>query len=121
MVEEADRIGIDEFLRTYSGYEGYDSLHKGSIDFLSTFFKHQNRQKFMAKMNELFTELEATQSANLQHDEDYIYEQYLMQEKLNEEYWEYISKTENDPEYIPTPEEEDENFQQIKKQNGNTN
>lgn len=53
-------------------------------------------------------------------DEDYLYEQYLMQEKMNEEYWEFISKSENDSHYIPTPEEEKQNYEQIKKQNGHT-
>lgn len=119
MVEEADRIGIDEFIRIYRGYEGYSSEHDGSIEFLSIFFQHQNRQKFMGQMKELFTKMEHTQSVDLQHDEDYIYEQYLLQEKLNEEYWEQRSIEENDPEYFPTPEEEEENFQQTQKQNGN--
>jgi hypothetical protein len=41
-----------------------------------------------------------------------------MQEKLNEEYWEFVSKSDNQNEYIPTPEEEEQNFEEIKKQNG---
>ena len=49
-------------------------------------------------------------------DEDYLYEQYLLEEKMNEEYWEYVSKIKNDTEYIPTPEEEQQNFEQTHKQ-----
>lgn len=29
---------------------------------------------------------------NVQYDEDYVYEQYLLQEKTNEEYWQEQSK-----------------------------
>jgi hypothetical protein len=32
------------------------------------------------------------EAINIQHDEDYAYEQYLEQEKLNEEYWEQKAK-----------------------------
>jgi len=53
-------------------------------------------------------------------DEDYLYEQYLLQEKLNEEYWESVSVMNNEEEYVPTKEEEEQNFEQIKKQNGHT-
>ena len=56
------------------------------------------------------------QTGSIGGDEDYLYEQYLMQEKMNEEYWEYVSKTNN--QYIPTEEEEQQNFEQIQKQNG---
>ena len=56
------------------------------------------------------------QTGSIGGDEDYLYEQYLMQEKMNEEYWEYVSKKENEPNYIPTEEEEQQNFEQI--QNG---
>ena len=69
----------------------------------------------MSKMKEEFIKQQLTGSIG--GDEDYLYEQYLMQEKLNEEYWEYVSKTNNQPEYIPTPEEEEQNFEQILKQN----
>jgi len=69
-------------------------------------------------MNELFMKRIQTGSLDEKGDEDYLYEQYLLQEKMNEEYWEYISKTNNQPEYIPTPEEEQQNFQQTLKQNG---
>lgn len=72
----------------------------------------------MGKMKEEFTKQIMTGSIG--GDEDYLYEQYLMQEKMNEEYWEYVSKSENDANYIPTPEEEKQNFEQIKKQNGHT-
>lgn len=72
----------------------------------------------MGKMKEEFTKQIMTGSIG--GDEDYLYEQYLMQEKMNEEYWEYVSKSETDSNYIPTPEEEKQNFEQIKKQNGHT-
>lgn len=72
----------------------------------------------MGKMKEEFTKQIMTGSIG--GDEDYLYEQYLMQEKMNEEYWDYVSKSENNPNYIPTPEEEKQNFEQIKKQNGHT-
>ena len=72
----------------------------------------------MGKMKEEFTKQIMTGSIG--GDEDYLYEQYLMQEKMNEEYWDYVSKSENNPNYIPTPEEEKQNFEQIKRQNGHT-
>ena len=37
-------------------------------------------------------ELPNNEPLNVQHDEDYIYEQYLEQEKLNEQYWEYKAR-----------------------------
>jgi hypothetical protein len=70
----------------------------------------------MSKMKEEFMKQQLTGSIG--GDEDYLYEQYLMQEKLNEEYWEFVSKSDNQNEYIPTPEEEEQNFEEIKKQNG---
>jgi len=69
-------------------------------------------------MNELFMKRIQTGSLDEKGDEDYLYEQYLLQEKMNEEYWEYISKTNNQPEYIPTPEEEQQNFEETLKKNG---
>lgn len=72
----------------------------------------------MGKMKEEFTKQIMTGSIG--GDEDYLYEQYLMQEKMNEEYWDYVSKSENNPNYIPTPEEEKQNFEQVKRQNGHT-
>ena len=66
----------------------------------------------MSKMQEEF--MKQQQTGSIGGDEDYLYEQYLMQEKMNEEYWEYVSK--NDNQYIPTEEEEQQNFEQI--QNG---
>jgi hypothetical protein len=71
----------------------------------------------MAKSNEEFNK--QLQTGSIGGDEDYLYEQYLMQEKLNEEYWEYVSVMENQKQYIPTPEEEEENYNQTK-QNGHT-
>lgn len=72
----------------------------------------------MGKMREEFMKQQMTGSIG--GDEDYLYEQYILQEKMNEEYWEYIAKTKENPDYIPTPEEEEQNFEQIKKQNGHT-
>ena len=66
----------------------------------------------MSKMQEEF--MKQQQTGSMGGDEDYLYEQYLMQEKMNEEYWEYVSK--NDNQYIPTEEEEQQNFEQIQKQ-----
>lgn len=40
----------------------------------------------MGKMKETLREDESI--IDIQPDEDYLYEQYLVQEKLNEEYWE---------------------------------
>lgn len=86
----------------------------------------------MAKSNEEFMKQQLTGSIG-GGDEDYLYEQYLMQEKLNEEYWEQESVKNNSifPEgmeyddeyykssYLPTPDEEAENYKQIK-ENGHT-
>ena len=66
----------------------------------------------MSRMNELFMKRIQTGSLEERGDEDYFYEQYLLQEKLNEEYWEYVSKLENQPNYTPTPEEEQQNFEE---------
>jgi hypothetical protein len=85
----------------------------------------------MAKSNEEFMKQQLTGSIG-GGDEDYLYEQYLAQEKLNEEYWQWKSVQEHsifpdevqyDDEYykssyLPTPDEEAENYKQIK-QNGN--
>jgi len=83
-------------------------------------------------MNELFMKREQTGSLGPIGDEDYLYEQYLTQEKLNEQYWEGVSNGSIFPDnweyddeyykssYLPTKEEEDENFKQTLKQNGHT-
>jgi hypothetical protein len=72
----------------------------------------------MSKTKDEFMKQQFTGSLGETGDEDYLYEQYLLQEKMNEEYWEYVSKVKNDSDYIPTPEEEEQNFEQLKKQNG---
>jgi len=83
----------------------------------------------MGKMKELY--LEQQQAASGSGDEDYIYEQYLAQEKMNEEYWEWRAKQDvectilNDIEYYestytPTIEEQLELDELLKKQNGHT-
>jgi hypothetical protein len=83
----------------------------------------------MSKTKNEFMKQEFTGSLDQMGDEDYLYEQYLMQEKLNEEYWEEQSKKNNsifpdgleyDDEYykstyLPTEEEEQQNFEQIHK------
>lgn len=72
----------------------------------------------MSKSNREF--MKQTMTGSIGGDEDYLYEQYLLQEKLNEEYWESVSVSNNEEQYIPTKEEEEQNFEQIKKQNGHT-
>ena len=73
----------------------------------------------MGKMKEEYLKQQQTGSLGERGDEDYSYEQFLLQEKLNEEYWEYVSKLENQSDYIPTPEEEQQNFEQrYKQENG---
>lgn len=73
----------------------------------------------MSKMKEEYLKQQQTGSLGELGDEDYSYEQFLLQEKLNEEYWEYVSKLENESNYIPTPEEEQQNFEQrYKQENG---
>jgi hypothetical protein len=70
-------------------------------------------------MKEEYLKQQQTGSLGELGDEDYSYEQFLLQEKLNEEYWEYVSKLENESNYIPTPEEEQQNFEQrYKQENG---
>jgi hypothetical protein len=73
----------------------------------------------MSKTKDEFMKQQFTGSLDQMGDEDYLYEQYLMQEKMNEEYWEYVSISENQEQYTPTPEEEEENYNQTK-QNGHT-
>lgn len=70
----------------------------------------------MSRMNELFMKKIQTGSLDETGDEDYLYEEYLKEESLKKDFWEYAS--ENDLDVIPTPDEEQENFEQIKKQNG---
>jgi hypothetical protein len=91
----------------------------------------------MGKMKEEFTKQIMTGSIG--GDEDYLYEQYLAQEKMNEEYWQWKSvqshsifpdEVQYDDEYykstyIPTKEEEDENYirtiiNETNKRNGHT-
>jgi len=85
----------------------------------------------MAKSNEEFMKQQSTGSIG--GDEDYLYEEYLLQEKMNEEYWQWKSvqdhsifpdEVQYDDEYykssyLPTPDEELENYKQTK-QNGHT-
>jgi hypothetical protein len=84
----------------------------------------------MSKMGEIFNEQLKNNSGSF-GDEDYIYEQYLLQEKMNEEYWQEVTKGSIFPEnmeyddeyykssYLPTIEEEELNFKQTK-ENGHT-
>jgi hypothetical protein len=86
----------------------------------------------MAKSNEEFMKQQLTGSIG-GGDEDYLYEQYLAQEKMNEEYWQWKSvqnhsifpdEVQYDDEYykssyLPTPDEEAENYKQTK-ENGHT-
>ena len=86
----------------------------------------------MGKMKELY--LEQQQSVSGSGDEDYLYEQYLASEKMNEEYWQWRSTQENsifpnemeysdeyyESTYTPTIEEQIELDELLKKQNGHT-
>ena len=93
----------------------------------------------MSKTNEEFMKQQLTGSIGGGGDEDYLYEQYLAQEKMNEEYWQWKSvqshsifpdEVQYDDEYykstyIPTKEEEDENYirtiiNETNKRNGHT-
>jgi hypothetical protein len=83
----------------------------------------------MGKMKELY--LDQQQAASGSGDEDYLYEQYIAQMQMNEEYWqwknaqrelsifpadiEYYEST-----YTPTIEEQMELDELLKKQNGHT-
>jgi len=85
----------------------------------------------MSKINEEFMKQQLTGSIG--GDEDFLYEQYIAQEQMNEEYWQWKSvqshsifpdEVQYDDEYykssyLPTPDEEAENYKQTK-QNGNT-
>ena len=80
----------------------------------------------MSKMKELY--LEQQQAASGSGNEDYLYEQYIAQMQMNEEYWQWKSvqshsifpdEVQYDDEYykssyLPTPDEEAENYKQIK-------
>ena len=87
----------------------------------------------MGKMKELY--LEQQQAASGSGDEDYIYEQYIAQMQMNEEYWQwknaqrelsiFPADMEYDDEYYkstytPTIEEQMELDELLKKQNGHT-
>ena len=91
----------------------------------------------MSKINEEFMKQQLTGSIG--GDEDFLYEQYLAQEKMNEEYWQWKSvqshsifpdEVQYDDEYykstyFPTKEEEDENYirtiiNETNKRNGHT-
>lgn len=68
-------------------------------------------------MNELFMK-KNNEPLDLKGDEDYLYEQYLKQENINQEYWSEVNDGSIFPDestYIPTPNEEDENFKHFKK------
>jgi hypothetical protein len=85
----------------------------------------------MSKINNEFMKQQLTGSIG--GDEDYLYEQYIAAEKMNEEYWQWKSvqdhsifpdEVQYDDEYykssyLPTPDEELENYKQTK-QNGHT-
>jgi hypothetical protein len=85
----------------------------------------------MGKMQEQFMKQQLTGSIG--GDEDYLYEQYLAQEQMNEEYWQWKNeeshsifpeRMEYDDEYykssyLPTPNEEAENYKQTK-ENGHS-
>jgi hypothetical protein len=80
----------------------------------------------MAKSNEEF--MKQLSTGSIGGDEDFLYEQYITQEQMNEEYWQWKNAQshsifpdgmEYDDEYykssyLPTPDEEAENFKQVK-------
>jgi hypothetical protein len=80
----------------------------------------------MSKINNEFMKQQLTGSIG--GDEDFLYEQYIAQEQMNEEYWQWKSvqshsifpdEVQYDDEYykssyLPTPDEEAENYKQIK-------
>jgi len=91
----------------------------------------------MSKINEEFMKQQLTGSIG--GDEDFLYEQYIAQEQMNEEYWQWKSvqshsifpdEVQYDDEYykstyFPTKEEEDENYirtiiNETNKRNGHT-
>jgi len=84
----------------------------------------------MSKTKEEFMKQQFTGSLDERGDEDYLYEQYLLQEKMNEEYWASVSNGSIFPDdmqyddeyykssYLPTYDEEQQNFREISKKNG---
>jgi hypothetical protein len=71
----------------------------------------------MSKMNNQFTKEQSTGSIG--GDEDFLYEEYLSKQKSAENNSIFPDGMEYDDEYykssyLPTPDEEDENFKQIK-------
>ena len=46
----------------------------------------------MSKTKQQLEMIQNKEPLEIQYDEDYLYEQYLTQEKLNEEYWEQKAK-----------------------------
>jgi hypothetical protein len=85
----------------------------------------------MSKINNEFMKQQLTGSIG--GDEDFLYEEYIAAEKMNEEYWKwrnvqshsiFSDEVQYDDEYykssyLPTPDEEVENYKQTK-QNGHT-
>ena len=86
----------------------------------------------MSKINKEFMKQQLTGSIG--GDEDFLYEQYIAQMQMNEEYWQWKNvqrevsifpdEVQYDDEYykssyLPTPDEEAENYKQTK-QNGHT-
>ena len=85
----------------------------------------------MSKINNEFMKQQLTGSIG--GDEDFLYEQYIAQEQMNEEYWQwknvqshsiFTDEVQYDDEYykssyLPSPDEEVENYKQTK-QNGHT-
>ena len=80
----------------------------------------------MSKINEEFMKQQLTGSIG--GDEDFLYEQYIAQEQMNEQYWQWKSVQSDSmfpdevqyedeyykSSYLPTPDEEAENYKQIK-------
>ena len=92
------------------------SYSKNNFEITNNFLIFDNvKMIIMSKTNQEF--MKQTMTGSIGGDEDYLYEQYLLQEKLNEEYWESVSVSNNEEEYIPTKEEENEVIVENNQQN----
>ena len=59
----------------------------------------------MSKTKEWYMKQEQFEATGSSNDEDYLYEQYLMQEKMNEQYWEGVSNGSIFPENLEYTDE----------------
>jgi len=82
----------------------------------------------MSKTKQWYMQQQQNEPKDITHDEDYLYEQWLEEKQYwNEvnsgsifpENWEYSDEYYKSA-YLPTKNEEDENFKQTLKENGHT-